>query len=504
MKPESSATPSVPGLGRSYGSFHAEALLQRLDVDPLEYINPERIAAFKKKGPSIDEQRDFAMSQMAVLHEERHFHDAFGTRAGISLFLMRTYVLDEFARTGLKLQKEKKRWPLPLTKPGNAALTGDVLKFVRLALAARSAGQRFQATPAITQEATDLPNPLPHVSRLQENDLKTTVYAFPARTAAKRGDGTTHPGLTHIPIALDAVMEGIAQAIQRSYAEVMWGDEVADSLFLLAGATLREIGTAGQPATYNATDLMVSRFLQNAGSPGFARTTLLKLSDHALGEGLVSVSWGADGNVQTQLVCPGHAFVDSLETLGAPAIKAGAVPAPANETYAEIRKNLASLPPWESVDAKYPRPLSDVLILRNWVASTIIVPLLDQRLETDHQVFSDWEVWFGRYGSLPMTPFRVRPNGVLLAKNVPERVQHAWITVVMLESMLRQLITGEPAVLCPRAHGLIPGLEKTNLAYSGSCSEYVDAELCGQYTEGMSIKSLPQCRFAEVLGMAGF
>jgi hypothetical protein len=499
-----SSSDPAPAISRTFGSFHAEALIRRLDVDPLEYMVPERIAAFRKRGPSIDEQREFAQAQMAIFHEDRHLHDAFGTRAGISLFLMRMFILQEFTRTGLQLRHEKKRWPLPVTQGDGAALSGDVLKFVRLALAAKRAGRRFQATPAINQNLEEMPHPLPHVSQLQEDDLKSMVYAFPARTQAVRSDGSVHPGLLHIPLAFDAILEGNAQALQRDCVEMMWGAEVAHSLFTLSGATFRKIGEAGQPPTYNVTDLMVSRFVANAGQPKFPRAAVMKLSDHALSEAMVSVGWGPDGNVQTQLLCPGHAFVNMLKTVGPSAINAGDVPAPLDEGYKALRDQLANLPNWETLDACHPRPLSDVQILYHWVASNIIVPLLDERLKTGHRVFSDPQLWLERFPAMPKAPFRVDLDGVLKTDNVPERVQQAWLAVVMLDSMVRQLIGGEPAILCPRAHRLMPGLEKANLARTGSCDEYVSADLCGRYVAGMTIDSLPDCHFAWMLDLAGF
>src|SRR5262249_36586079 len=117
-------------------------------------------------------------------------------------------------------------------------------------------------------------------------------------------------------------------------------------------------------------------------------------------------------------------------------------------------------------------------------------------------VFSDLDIWFNRFATLPSAPFRVKPDGTLTSW-APPRVIDAWLRVRMIESMLAQLVEGAPAMLCPRAHSLAPGLGKVNHAYTVLCDDYVAQDLGGRHQPGIP-DTLPDCRFGEALRSMGF
>jgi hypothetical protein len=329
------------------------------------------------------------------------------------------------------------------------------------------------------------------------------IYAFPARIVRLTPENEEINGLQHLPLAFDALLEGNAQAIQRSIIETLWGKEVADYMFLLSGASVRQPDQPVNTPAYNVTDLMVSRYMQNeAGDRRFPRSALLALADHALTSAIV-IRMNPDQTHTLSMECPGHAFVDLLSNTGAAAIRAGQIPPPKDEGYAQLRDYYASVEAFEMADDKLAGPIADLEVFFRWVSRYVIAPLLEARLRTHHQVFSDPMIWMTEMPNLPPVPFRIRPDGTTVS-NAPSRVVHAWLNIRMIERMLAQLIIGEPAILCPRAHGTAPGIERVNFAHTGNCDEYVAEDLCGRFYTGMPLTALPECRFRDNLFFLGF
>jgi hypothetical protein len=523
---DATQAPEVP-LAETFGAFHLDALLVRLNVDPLAHLDLARVAGFRAKDPSVWEKVSFALSQTAAAHEARHLHDAFGTRAGINLFLARFSVLQDFVKVGASLTAIGRQWPLPVTRAKNDDLPDFAWKFLKHALDVKLVCSRFEGEmPSVIMPVEDLPDPLPHVSRLRESRLGTVVWAFPAQAIRFLPSGEEVPAIQHVPLAFNALLEGNAQAIQRTFIETTWGPEVAGLAFLRGGETHRAPGEADYAPTYNVSDLMVSRFMRNKGGGAFPRRALLALADHALTAG-IQITRGPAGSREVGLACAGEAFVDLLEEVGADAIQADNVPTPHDAAYRQLRDHFAATRPFETADADIARdferlvdqmpetrrfvastaelagPSADVEVLYRWVAREVITPLLDARLETSHRVFSDLLVWGEWYAKrLPPPPFRTLADGTTVS-SAPPRVREAWLRVRLIDRILAQLLNGDPAILCPRAHGLAPGLERVNFAHGGSCDDLIAADLCGRFVPG-PVVSMPTCRFTDALMQLGF
>ena len=491
-------------VAKDYGAFHLDWLMMRLEVDPKEYLDLTRFRAFKASTTDLNKKVEFALSQAAFVHETRHFHDVFGTRAGINFFLARLSVLQEFVQLAKVLFEKRKPWVLPVTKASKSDLPPEAWRFLQHALKMNQIFTRFQGKlPSIISD--EIPEqPVPHVSQLREEALESMIYAFPARATRVTAEGKQIPAIQHIPIAFDALLEGNAQVMQRNMIETLWGKEVADQMFLLTGVTLREPeGGAAHAPTYNATDLMVTRYMQNAtGNGQFPRNALLALTDVALTVSIL-ITRNPDGTHAVGFQCPGHSFVDLLGNTKPEAIRAGNIEPPLDEGYRQLHDYYAALPSFETVDETMAGPAADIEVVFRWVGRAVIAPLLEARLSTHHQLFSDGALWISRLSTLPPVPFRIKADGTCIS-SAPRRVIEAWLRIRMIERFLAQLITGEPAILCPRAHKTAPGIEKVNFAHTGDCGEYIAADLCGRFQAGMPLTALPDCRFRDHLLLLGF
>jgi len=487
-------------LTKSFGAFYPEALLVRMDVDPKRFLDESWRKEFRARKPKLEEQVEVALASCAWHHEVRHFHDTFGTRAGINMFLAWMSVMDEFARVGARLAASQARWALPVQKAEASHLPDESRRFLKYALNVKLVCSRFRGElPSEFTGIEGLPDPLPHISHLREARLGTVFYAFPAR-ATRITAAASVEAIQHIPLAFDAIIEGNAQAIQRTMIEKLWGPDVAQACFTRLGITMRAEGEAAYAPAYNVTDLMVTRYLENHGIKSFPRKVLLALADHALTAG-VQIWRNPDGTRSTAMECAGVSFVDLLGSLEPAAVAAGEIPAPKEEGYLALLDHFANTPPSEEVKDEQ-TPSTDIQILYRWVAREVIKPLLDERLATGHRLFSDGDLWLTRVPKLPAPPFQIRRDGSLTS-SAPPRVVEAWLRIRMWAQMLDQLTSGEPAVLCPRAHDLAPGITKINYAHTGTCDEYVAGELCGRFQPGIPA-ALPQCRFADTLRMLGF
>jgi len=496
MTPQGTDQPVIP-FAKSFGAFYPDALMVQLEVDPKEHLDPERTKAFRAGNPSIEDQVNYALAQVAVAHEQRHFHDAFGTRAGIMLFLAKFSVLQDFAKLTAYLTSRRIGWPLPIKKAKQADLPDEAWRFIQHAVNVKLACSRFHGDlPSVFGDDTNVPDPLPHYSQLKEDRLNTIVHAFPARVVRVSSAGTI-AAIQHIPLAYGAILEGNAQVIQRTWLETLWGPEVAQRAFLLTGMTVRELSKAPFAPTYNVSDLMVTRYLQNNGIASFPRQALLALADHALADAAVVIKKTADGTRSVGVQCVGQSFVEFLNELGPKAIVEGKIPTPRDEGHLKLRDFFAGVGSVDAADREFPGMLADIEVLFRWVALNVVAPLLSARLETKHLMFSDLGVWLGRFARLPSAPFQIKPDGTMTSW-APPRVVDAWLRVRMIESMLAQLLEGAAVILCPRAHSLAPGISKVNYAHTGSCDDYVARELCGRYQPEIP-DTLPHCRFRDAL-----
>jgi hypothetical protein len=495
--------PLLP-IATDYGAFHLDWLLMQLEVDPKEYLDQERFRSFKSSATDVNKKVEFALGQAAFVHETRHFHDVFGTRSGINLFLAKFHLLQEFVRRAPIFAK--KAWALPVTKASFTDMDPEAWRFLNYALDVKRVCRRFQCQllpSPITNEVP--PDPLPYVSRLREESFGTIVYAFPARVTFLTPEHKQIPAIQHIPIAFDALLEGNAQAIQRSMVEMLWDNEVASHMFALTGVSIRQPGAQlGYAPTYNATDLMVTRYLEHASGKivQFPRNAVLALTDHAL-TAAIEITENTDGTRTVSLECPGHSFVNLLEDTGPEAIRAGQIEPPLDEGYRALRDFYAAVSSFETVDDTMSGPAADIEVLFRWIARNVIAPLLSARLSTHHKVFSDIYLWMSQLPSLPQVPFRIRPDGSCIS-SAPKRVIDAWLRIRIFERLLAQLTNGEPVILCPRAHNTAPGIEKVNFANTGDCDEYIAADLCGRFHTGMPVTALPKCLFRDSLVYFGF
>jgi hypothetical protein len=499
---------------RQHGSFHLELLIGHFGSSSREYLSRHQIRSLQASRVELKKQADLALAQLAPLHEARHFHDAFGTRAGISLFLTRMFLLREFVSASVGLMASGRDWPFPITSAKQEDLPKSAWSFLARSCKIYQALGRFRGEiPAIYPGTeTKLPEPLPYVVWLKENRLDSRVAAVPAQVLRGK-DGAVIPDVQFAPIGFDVLLEGSAQALQRNLIENLWGREVAETAFTLTNISghQRDADPISPPERdsqssaltapasvpkYNLTDLMISRYVGQT----FSRKSVIALTDRALSESFIGVNEAGE----IRMTCPGVEFADSLPEIGSEAIVAGDIPPPPSaQYYVELRKSIRMTAPLEALGNDLPQALHDIETMSRWVAHEIILPMLDARLATSGKLLSDPKCYFDNLPTLPRIPFQLQPDG-RVTTHAPLAIQGAWARTVMMDRIMMQLIGGDPIIRCPRAHALAPGMERINYALEGDCQNYVSADLCGRHKSGASLGSLPNCQFAHTLHELGF
>jgi hypothetical protein len=384
-------------LNLSAGSFSLEDLLGHFDYPLPDEIDPAKRQVLTE-GMSTSEKVAMATKQLASLHETRHLHDALGTYAGITFFLTHMEMLRQFAASGVVMAARGQSWPFPFLGKDYDSLPAVGKQFIRLAIRVLPVARRFRGDlPSLILDLDEVPEPLPHVAFMKEDLTNSPFVAFPSQIRA--GAALNVPRIQCIPLAFDAILEGNAQAFQRSAIKFLWGDAVADTAFFLLGATINPRDPISRAPTYNVTDLMISRYLRNNGFETFWRQTVLALSDRALAGGWLRLNPASDDTYDVEMACAGGAFLEELQACTLQALVDGDIPPyPVNEGYVALRDELASLldEPAEGLP-----PLKDIQLLRNWTLRSIILPLLDARIQTEGRLLADFECYYKHFLTLP-------------------------------------------------------------------------------------------------------
>lgn len=359
---------------------------------------------------SPDKLIGYALARYAFIHEIRHFHDYFGTIAGISLFSAHLQQVRAFANFVEALRSSGKSLELPLDASwfddeSHGETAKGLLRNWRIFLQSTAT-----FTEAFEKTVEHGHHPNDYVIYKKRENNKPDVPTFPLSMGILTGERVT-PLTVCYPIGLEVLAEGNAQALQRGLMEVECSASLADRLVTLMESRTIEsddpIESLRANATpYNVTDLLVSKYLRLRGYPEFQRTTILQLTDQALSWSYmrpISKPWEVPATFE--LVDVGRRFINILEASSVQNLVDGTVPYSTGllEVYQSVLEEISKSK--KPDELRYEGDLvSPIDMIEAIVAHHITAPLLRARLETNHEVFYSIPKYMEKLGTLPQLP----------------------------------------------------------------------------------------------------
>ena len=316
----------------------------------------------------------------------------------------------------------------------------------------------------------------------------------------------------YYPISLVALIEGNAQAIQRSLSEAELPD-VAGQFTppksehrLIEGLEQDQseiVASLIQP--YNVTDFMLSKYLRLRGRPSFERKSLICLTDITLSScGIVPRSEDDLGLPQSfEMTEVGQGFVSRMESFPIERLASGDIKYPPVllKAYANFLAGVLDFPKPHEIDYKG-NLLSPLNLLESIFRHNVIAPLLQARLDTNHEIFHSVVEYLRRFSSLPKIPVMEHNGGLEFAPYMTPLAEDAWSKYVFLKRLCGELANGSHILTCPRATGVIGSTGDTNFCTTGECRDNIHIGNCNGWYK-TSPHPLPQCLFAQVLKATG-
>jgi hypothetical protein len=492
---------------KAIGSFHYTLGLVEFNIsdEALELVS--KLRTVERRGRDDQTLVRLAYEAASYLHEMRHFVDTFGTLAGLSLFSARLDLLKDFSALCLALQQSNVRWlETPVTWARDPQGLKEVRDLVRRAQAFEL-GSEIYIAPF---EPIEVEGHAEELHREFKNERGGTLDATPLRYLRVGADGVQLPRTVWYPLGLETLIEGNAHAISRTFVEHYFPEPIGAMLerrILTQAAQDVQGGTdqrAAQTATpYMAVDVLISRFLRRHGIERFPRDLVLTLIDRVLCTSSIAVKESQAGHTEMHVDRVGVKLVNLLESEPQENLGAGALePTPeVTRLYKSLLAEFDRGGDWQSVEDDR-LPLSSIAIWESYLAKTYIVPLLRERLSSDHRAFTTYDGFIELLAKIGLPPARA-VNGRLILTGMPERVQQAWWHQLMLSNIMQQVMRSSDPAMCPRASGIVPGIATMNLAFQGDCSRHLLLG-CGTYQRGQPAVRTPKCLFEDTLRVCGF
>lgn len=485
-----------------FGSFHyPHGLIEFTLSEPAQQI-VERIGRGDRVAAGEMDQDlavHLAYEITSLFHEMRHFVDVFGTLAGITLFSNYIAQLKAFADISSAMRGAGMHWQVPLSEwTQQDDCPQAVRDFIRTAKGFDVASDIFVA-PFNPVEIEGHRNDL-----IIELDFEGggKVDAFPLRVG-RISESKELLRTVLYPIGLEALLEGNAHALCRNFVESYFPSYVAEQLeHRILSIPSRDInGQEGQRAAQTATpymiiDLLITRFLKRHSIDSFPRNLVLAVTDRILSTSSMQKLDAPHGSTAISIDRIGGNLCDLLESEDPGGLAAGRLSdAPhVSAGYEALLAGLERGNDWDSILDDY-SPRTSIEIWEAYVAQNFIVPLLRERLATEHRAFTNSAEFLPLISKIGIAPARV-VNGKMVLGDMPKRVQQAWHHQLMLGKILSQLVRGG-RILCPRAHATVPGIDSFNLAIEYECSTHMRLG-CGSYVP-RQIATEPNCLFESAL-----
>jgi hypothetical protein len=494
------------------GSFHHGLGLVEINwsLEAIDlFTHPEKIADY-----ASDHQKllSLLLEMTSFIHERVHLLDTFGTVGGLSLYTARLACAKQFLDVALELKRAGMRWQLPLsTWAKQADCPASVRRLLRIARSFRVGSDAFLApfspfgVPEITLEPW-LTIPFHPPGDKQRIDIP----AFPKSIGLKSSDGNVRPVSIVFPVGYEAVVEGVAHSVARSFIDARFSS-IAPELMTSYGPPKQFIPdpdhakylqqVAASQEIYNVTDFMISKYLRTHGIDQFPRELVLKLSDIALSGSMIQLDNSEHENTKLSWRSPGSEMIGSLERtdISTPTDPAIEYPDFLDAGYATFLSELKKGGDWHTVENK-DSFLQAIRVWESFVAQNVTVPLFEKRLESRHACFYTAEglLELAFSANLPMVQVI---NGQLDFEGIPDEVRNAWGIQMFLGEITHQVFADSRTILCPRRHRLVPGMESADFS-GGHCPKH-ERLGCGSWVSGED-KYAPPCLFTQSLKQYSF
>lgn len=485
--------------------FHLNSALISSSHDFLEGWGPEE--AFDN--PSVPDDAEDFLKKFIFAHELRHFHDCFGTMAGIDLFFHSLNVLDRFDALIMQLARDGTHIKTPIddfSESNNLRNLGSFLHFARRTEAYRTLFLGIRGPSTVYTSIA------PNAPFLELGDILTRHHYVSYPMSLLLHDSYA---MIPVPIGVAALMEGTAHGLLRDYASELDPDQRRNfeaRFMTFSSGTLLETSLEDYKsmAVYNASDYAVSRFFKSsvgnssigdvktAQGTAWPRSILFTATDLAL----LYSSFSFEGD-QLSFNSPGHAFRSIVESIDPRDRLEQPITPPDNENEI-IHEMLASMtsscPKVEELEYEHDVDVPPADVLSSFAIHSLIKPIFEARLETDNAIFRSSSFYRRNAGGLlPNVPFFQKGREPIKTFAwVPEIVQKKQHEALIRFNILEQLLAGEEYVKCPRAYRLIPGAEYEDWAVGMSCEENICENRCIPWKPGTNMRA-PMCLFSLML-----
>lgn len=473
-----------------FGSYFHELLLIELNIEEEEM--KVAMKSFLATTPDKTDKDENVLTVSAYLHEMRHFFDCFGTYAGCNMFELNRLVAQEFVTVCLELSEKNIRWELPINEWIKRGTSPAIVEtFFNKALSIRNELALYK------RPFEPFPREGSNNSHVQtfNTDEGLKVKAFPAHYKSLI---TKKSGHFLMPIGFETIIEGNAQAVQRSYLNEF---QPSNDELLLTRLLKSENGELPIPNSYNVIDHLITRYIRNHGFKNFNRDTSLKLADMSLG--LVNINLlQTESDFNFKIEKPDLVFYDLLETFDISELVSGIdYPEEFMLIYSKYLEQLSKIPSWRELEKETHSPLVAIETIWRYVVHNIIIPLIQVRLNSNHSAFGTYDGFIKLFNENKLPHFLAVPSGIKF-RNGSSEIFQTWIEYIFIIKIMEQVISNQKIILCPRANRSLPVLNNVNLCFEGNCREWIKRG-CGIWYEG-TFNDLPNCGFAKTLEKLSF
>jgi hypothetical protein len=436
-----------------------------------------------------------ALLSFAEFHELRHFHDYFSSPAGWLAFGLHVEQTHDFLDTCRRLHDDKMVWSLPLTRWISSSTCPDyVTEFC-----ARTANRTARTNAYYGRlESEVVPGHSDSLIRFVDGPNGRIAEGAMRGLDEKEG----RPLTTWVSIGLETLLECNASALERSWAESVWGGEIANGIWRARGRlqvieTADVIELAERPMPYNMIDALVSRRIR---ATGFDRPWNRDLLHAIVDDTLCSTASKDDGL--------GVALAARIDRLGArsPTIEnvngnelLSAGYYPEDPRSPELWQNLAAL--WDRQPKPDDASESPTNYVERYVMHNIIKPLAQSRFD-NVWLYSRTGEYLERVSELPGPILVANGDWGRFRDDMSPQAQRLWIEHVMTVDLMEQILGDAAVVTCPRAYKRIPGWRTFELTSDGMCTSHVERGDCMHWSSARR-RPLPRCGFSFVLAVLG-
>lgn len=461
---------------------------------------------------SLERRVQLSLARYSYIHETRHFHDFFGTVSGISLFMAHFEMLRNFLIMFELIRGTNETWSVPFPEWANTSKSRDIYnRFLKSWSLYRRSAMRF--TGAFGAVASPQQHINDYVVYLNTDDSNEKIATFPFSLGILEKNVRFS---VYYPISFIALLEGNAQAIQRTLAEKEFSPEVVCQFtpnriehrlskpVSGLGPAYNQVALSTQP--YNVTDFLVSKYLRiNHNQSSFQRDSIIRLTDITLSMSsiipLVKDELGLPKTFQLSDVGPN--FIDALEQTSWETLVNGEIEYPEVliSAYSNFLNVVLDFPKPETIDYKddlfYPLQLVESILRHK-----VIAPLIQARLDSEHEVFYSVEEYIKRFPALPKVPVLEYDGGFDFAPYMSDRAIDAWSKYIFLSRIVSDVGGGSPMLTCPRAQETVGEIGDMNFCFDDKCRREVNQGACNGWYPARP-RALPNCLFSHAIKRVG-